>query len=417
MPDSLQATSPADAGAVSEIEQRVLDALDVDELVALTQTLVRQPGENPPGGEGARAEALRGACAQRGLEVSLVEVEPGRPNLSAVLPGGSGAGLLILGHTDVVPIGEGWTVDPLGGEVRHGRLYGRGSTDMLGGLAAAVLAMAAIKQAGVDLVGPVELAAVVDEEETGHGIRHYLRTGDRSGFAGCVVAEPTDLQTIIAARGDSYLHTTIGGKAAHSGNPADGRNAIDGAAAVIAAYGRWHDDLAAAAHPLVGPATVNVGLVTGGTGTSIVPAECQVTTDRRLLPSETGDDALAQARERVAALDLPGKGLTCEVELTMDMPGFETPADHRLVTTLDRAAASVGGPGLPLAGWSAACDGGFLARDAGVPVVVFGPGSVTDQAHQADESVGVDELLVAARTYALTLLRLLGPDADGGARG
>lgn len=397
--------------APDDLERRVLDRIGIDDLVALTRALIGQPGENPPGGEAGRARVLREACEREGLLASLVEVEPDRPNFSAVLPGGDEPGLLVLGHTDVVPIGEGWTVDPLGGELRDGRLHGRGATDMLGGLGAVVVAMTAIADAGVRLRGPVELSAVMDEEETGKGIRHYLLSGDRSGFAGCVVAEPTDLQTIIAARGDSYLHTTMGGKAAHSGNPANGRNAIDGAARVIAEFGRWHDELAANAHPLVGPATVNVGLVSGGTGTSIVPAECRITTDRRLLPSETGADALGQARERVAALDLAAKGLTCEVELTMEMPGFETPTDHRLVTTLDRAAAECGGPGLPLAGWTAACDGGFIARDAEVPVVVFGPGSVTDQAHQADESVGVDELLVAARTYALTMLRLLGVES------
>lgn len=387
--------------SVTAAERRVLDLITIDEIAELTRTLVRIPGENPPGDEGPRARALRDACEERGLAVTLDDVVDGRPNLAAVLPAGTAPGLLILGHTDVVPVGDGWTADPHGGAIKDGRLIGRGATDMLGGLAAAVVAMAAIKRSGTSLAGPVELSAVMDEEETGLGIQHYLASGDRTGFAGCVVAEPTDLQTIIAARGDCYLDVTVTGRAAHSGNPDDGVNAIYGAGRVITALQEWHRDLAAEAHPLVGPPTVSVGLVQGGTGTSIVPAECRITTDRRLLPSETGGQALAQFRERIAG----ESGV--ETVLQMEMPGFETPADHPLVVTLDGAAWDAGGPQLPLAGWTAACDGGFVARDAGVPVAVFGPGSVTGQAHQADESVGLDELLTAARTYALTALRML----------
>lgn len=382
-------------------EQRVLDLIEIDEIIDLTRRLVQIPGENPPGAEAQRAAALQDACVERGLSTTVDEVVDGRPNVSAVLEAGTGSGLLILGHTDVVPVGDGWTEDPHGGAVHDGRLFGRGSTDMLGGLAAAVVAMAAIQRSGTRLSGPIELSAVMDEEETGLGIRHYLTSGDRSGFAGCVVAEPTDLQTIIAARGDCYLDITVTGRAAHSGNPDDGVNAIYGAGRVITALQEWHRELAGQPHPLVGPPTVSVGLVQGGTGTSIVPAECRITTDRRLLPRETGEQALAQFQQRMAGES------DVEIVLQMEMPGFETPAEHPLVATLDAAARDAGGPGLPLAGWTAACDGGFVARDAGVPVVVFGPGSVTGQAHQADESVGVEELLTAARTYALTALRLL----------
>ena len=184
------------------------------------------------------------------LAVEVVDVAPGRPNLRAVLAGGGGPGLLLLGHTDVVPVGDGWTVDPFGGEVRDGRLYGRGSTDMKGGLAACVVAMTALRREGVVLSGPVELAALVDEEEHGLGIRRFVAENG-GAYAACVVAEPTDLQTIIAARGDAYLDIVVHGSAAHSGRPDDGRNAIYGGAAVIASLQRWHEELTHAAHPLV----------------------------------------------------------------------------------------------------------------------------------------------------------------------
>lgn len=388
--------------------EAVLRSISVEEVTSLAAGLVVAPGENPPGEEAATVEVLAQACALRELDCSTDEVRPGRPNLRARLAGGDGPGLLLLGHSDVVPAGDGWSVHPHGGLVRDGRLYGRGGADMKGGLAACLVAMGALRRAGVPLTGPVELAVTVDEEDGALGIRHYLATGDRGDFVGCIVAEPTDLQPIVAARGDAYLKINIRGRAAHAGNPADGVNAIYGAGRVIDDLRAWHQELAAAAHPLAGPATVSVGTIAGGTGPSIVAAECELIADRRLLPTESGPQVLEQVRARIDRLDLPADGLSASAELLLDMPGFETDPDHRLVTAVAESARAAGGPDLPVGGWTAACDGGFLARDAGLPVIVFGPGSVSEQAHRADESVALEELLIAARSYALTILDLMG---------
>lgn len=399
------------AGSISVDEAAILDLIDPQELRDIAVELVQSAGENPPGLEATSAAVLARVCRERGLVVSTTEVERDRPNVSAILEGGSGPALLLLGHTDVVPAGNGWTVPAFGGQIHQGRLTGRGSADMKGGLASCVVAMAALARSGIRLTGPVELLAAVDEEETGKGIRHYVQTlgrGAADRFVGCIVAEPTELQTIIAARGDAYVEVTVTGRAAHSGSPGEGRNAIHGAARVIAEVEQIHDELSDGAHPLVGPATWSVGQVRGGTGTSTVPAECVITADRRLLPAEVGPDVLTDLNRRLEELQLDRRGLGVSAQLTMDMPGFETDPEHELVTVSRRAVLDAGGPELPPAGWTAACDGGFLARDVGVPVIVLGPGSVADQAHRANESVSLDELLLAARTYALCALRLLG---------
>ncbi|MFF0340556.1 ArgE/DapE family deacylase [Kribbella sp. NPDC004875] len=391
--------------SLTPTEQQVLDRIDEDLLVRITTDLVRARGQNPPGEEAATVAVLTAAARDLGLDVRTAAVEPDRDNVSITLAGGNGPGLLLLGHTDVVPVGDGWTVDPFGGLVRDGRIHGRGATDMKGGLAAALVALAALR--GSTLAGPVELAAVVDEEETGKGIRAFLK--DNQGrYAGCITAEPTDLQTIIAARGDSYLQVSVHGRAAHSGHPDDGVNAIYGATAVVAEIERLHEELAKTPHPLLGPATWSVGQINGGTGGSIVPADCVVVADRRLLPGESPAEVLADLGRRVAALRLEDRGLTVELAMPMEMPAFETPEDDDLVRITEAARFDAGGAPMPLAGWSAACDGGYVARDLGVPVVVVGPGSVTSQAHRADESVAIAELVTAARTYVLTALRMLG---------
>lgn len=400
---------------MTALQREVLDLIDPDAVVEAARMLIRAPGENPPGQEQATADVLIELARAAGLDARSWDVEPGRPNVEVTLPGGSGPGLLVLGHTDVVPIGEGWTRDPCGGEVIDGRLYGRGSTDMLGGLAAAVAAMSALRASGATLSGPVLLAGLADEEQNGIGVRAWIARPQPGELVGCVVAEPTDLQTIIAARGACYLDITVTGLAAHAGRPGDGRNAIGGAAEVVAELDRWHAEMVDQAHPLVGPPTFNVGTINGGTGGSVVAAECRIGVDRRLLPGEQIDDVLASVRSRLAGLRLEDRGLSFEVTSPMDMPGFETAADHPFVRAVDAAATGAGRSGMPLGGWTAACDGGFVSAAWDVPVVVLGPGSVNEQAHRADESVGVDELVTAARAYVLMAMRLLAAGRAGAA--
>lgn len=411
-------TESVAAQQVSPLESAALNLVDEAELVALTQQLVRQPGENPPGEEAARVAALVEACRGRGLMVDTTPAAPDRDNVRARTAGGTGPGLLLLGHTDVVPVGDGWSIDPFSGIVRDGRIIGRGTSDMLGGLAACVVAMHAVQRAasglGLQLSGPIELAATVDEEEGGIGIRRFMAEHDLPDpasavrYLGCITAEPTDLQTIIAARGDCYVDITVHGLAAHAGRPSDGRNAIYGAARIIESLRAWNDELAEAPHPLAGPATWSVGIVGGGQGTAIVPATCRVQADRRLLPGEQPEAVLQEVRQRIDELGLEHDGLRVECAMPMSMPGFETAPYDPFVREIDCALSDSGGPGLSPGGWTAACDGGYVSRDLGVPTVVLGPGSVNDQAHRPDESVPIAELLIAARTYVRVATRLLG---------
>ncbi|WP_392508240.1 M20 family metallopeptidase [Naumannella halotolerans] len=372
-------------------------------LIRLTSALIRAAGENPGGTEAATVDVLAGAAASLGLQTRIDEVAPGRQNISITLPGGDGPGLLFLGHSDVVPAGPGWSRAPFSGAVVGDRVHGRGSSDMKGGLAAVLTAMGRLQRAGAQLSGPLTLACTVDEEDTGLGIRALVEAGLDHDYLGCVVAEPTDLQTVIACRGDSYLEVTVTGVPAHSGRPADGRNAIDAAARVLMLLADDQHRLDDHADPLLGSGSWSTGRISGGHGTSMVAPNCSISLDRRLLPDEDPAAIAQTLLERIRQAGITGDGIEVAIDVSMEMPGFRTDAEHRLV----RAAG-----GTPT-GWTAACDGGFVSRDLGIDCIILGPGGLNDQAHQVDESVGIDELVTATRRYEQLALDLLGDEQAG----
>lgn len=393
---------------LTEAERHVLDAIDPAELRDLLCGLIQQPSPNPPGREEEVARYLADACRERELEARLDEVAPGRPNVQARVGPAAAGGLMLLAHTDTVPAGAGWTHPPFGAAEQDGRVIGRGAVDMKAGIAAAVVAMTALARSGVALSAPVVLEAVVDEEETGLGVRAMLARGGIDAAA-AIVPEPTGLQTIIACRGNCYVDVEVHGRAAHAGSQHEGCNAIYGAADVVAGVRRLHEELAGETHPLLGAGGWSVGLINGGTGTAMVPDRCRVSVDRRLLPGQTGEDAKDEIDALLASLDLGARGLTATSELLMEIPSFQVPAHHPFVGAVRSASIEAGAPEQPVAGWTAACDGGYLMRDTGIPTVVLGPGSVVDQAHRPDESVELADVVTAARAYALCAVRLLGP--------
>jgi acetylornithine deacetylase/succinyl-diaminopimelate desuccinylase family protein len=390
---------------LSAAERDLMALIERPALTELLQELVRRPSENPPGAEASVAALLAETCEKLGFETEVEEVAEGRPNVYASLGPADAPGLLLLAHTDTVPAGEGWTQPPFAGVVSDGRVIGRGAVDMKAGIAAAVTAMAALRRSGIEPARSVMLAAVVDEEESGLGVRALL---ERPGLAAAaaIVPEPTGLQTIVGCRGNCYVEVEVCGCSAHAGSPQQGRNAIYGAARVVEAVRRLHDGLAGRRHPLLGAASWSVGMIQGGTGTAMVPDRCRISVDRRLLPGQSGEGAQAELDAAIAALDLGADGLRVRTALLMEIPSFELAPGHEVVQGVRAASIDAGAPERPVAGWTAACDGGYIMRDAGIPAVVLGPGSVVEQAHRPDESVPIAEVEVAARAYALYAARL-----------
>lgn len=381
-----------------------LDLIDGATIVADASSLILASSENPGGTELIAVRVLETIASRLGGRTERTEVAPDRPNLSVRFgpdPSPESPAVLMLGHSDVVPAGEGWTTMPFSPRVQDGWLTGRGATDMKGGIAAALQAMAAVHRARPEL--PLELLITVDEEDLATGIQAHLEQPP-GHYLACIVAEPTDLAVVVACRGAANLQVEVSGRAAHAGRPEDGASAITTAARIATWVADDHARLRQGASGLLGSATWSVGRIEGGHGTSIVPDRCTLLIDRRLMPGETGAAALEQL-ERGIAERCGDDDCGVEASLLMEMPGFETPEDHPLVRAAVDALRTEGADA-PVEAWTAACEGGYIAEHHGCPTIILGPGDITGQAHQPDERVRIADLELAARAYTRMLIHL-----------
>lgn len=381
--------------------------IDAERIVDLASKLIQFPSENPPGNEAEAAAFLADHCRALGMNVEVTEPLPGRPNVVAWVEGReTGPHLIFNGHLDVVPAGANWTTDPFQPVVRDGRIYGRGSADMKGALAATVEAVDAVRRSGTPFRGRITLSFVCDEEEGGTGTRFLVASGLRGDWA--IVTEPTELKPVIAHKGDFYFDVTLYGVAAHGSVPHRGVNAIYHAGKLLDAVQEFAGRLAQRSHPLVGNASISTGLIRGGETTNVVPAECLVSLDRRVLPNERPAEVIAEIDELLEDLAARDPTFRYRVENPVRALPMEISADEPVVIALREAATEVLGSDPGVHGWAATCDANLLVNDAQTPTVVFGPGSIDQAAHQADESVAIPDLVSAAEIYAATIVRLLG---------
>jgi acetylornithine deacetylase/succinyl-diaminopimelate desuccinylase family protein len=381
--------------------------LDADQAVRLAQALVRIPSVNPPGDEAAVARYLADYVSTAGLDVELVDVLPGRPNLLATARFGSGSPTVLLnGHTDVVVPGDGWVDEnPFSGAIRDGRLYGRGSADMKGPLAAMVEAALGIVRSGLLTRGTIVLAAVMGEEYGALGTKALAQRRVTADHA--IVGEPSELKPVIAHKGTVRYELRVDGTAAHGSVPERGVNAIYGMSDVVHALRDLHQKLADRPHTLVGPPTINVGTIAGGSGTCIVPDRCSITIDRRVVPGEDVADATGEIEALVDRLRARDPGFRGSLVLQNIAPAMEIAPTQPVVMAIRRAAAEVTGTDPGVHGWTATADSNILVNDLGIPTVIFGPGSIHEVAHKPNEYISIADLKSAVSIYALAILDLL----------
>jgi len=387
-----------------DLEKRVLECINDEETTRLLCDLIGIPSENPPGGETAVAAKLFEVFQSVGLDSRLDEIEPGRANLEVACGASTGPTLLFNGHTDTVPAGPSWSREPHRATIEAGRVYGRGACDMKGGLAAITQAMIGVMRAKIPLQGRVLFDAVIDEESGGLGTRRTVERGRQAEWA--IIAEPTELQVLRASNGEIVTEVTFSGLAAHGSTPEAGRNAIYDATAFVALLEKQTGLWASNRHPLTGPPTYNVGTIKGGVEPWIVPAESVVTVDRRIVPGQTQEQAATDLDSVLRQLEADRPGLRYSKRVLVSFPSIVVPEESPVCQVLHGAASEIRGSDVDFGGLRATSDAAVLIQ-AGIPTIVFGPGSITESAHRADEFVPLQEVHQAARAFALTIVRLL----------
>jgi succinyl-diaminopimelate desuccinylase len=386
--------------------------LDEAGLVAFTQALVRIPSVHDPArglDEQPAADLVAAQLRAFGWEPEIDVVAPGRPNVIATLDGGGGDGptLMFEGHTDVVTEGDGWTVDPFGGEVRDGRLWGRGAADMKGGLAAMLFATHALASRG-PFPGRVVLAALVDEEGMMLGAKDLVARGRLDGVDGVICCEPEGGEICHVAKGALRLRFDLHGKMAHGAMPFEGRNPNRGVAAAIGALADLERDLQARhdTHPHLGQVWITPTVLAAGSAgqMNVMPASASMWIDVRTIPGVDHDDLVDEVLALVAAA-AGDHDITADVTVIDDRPAVATAPEDPLVRAVwDAHAAVAGDP--HLGGVPGATDGTVITSRTGVPSVVYGPGGKWI-AHQADEFVELEDLITHARVYVEAADRFL----------
>lgn len=418
------------------LADRVLATIDTltDEAVAFTSDLIRMPTVNPPGDLYEDCARFIGETLARfELDVEY-HAAKGRPEHTRAHPrinvvgtrrGRTQRPLVHLnGHFDVVPAGDGWTVDPFGGDVKDNRIWGRGACDMKAGIAAAVFAVEGIRRAGVELHGSVEISGTVDEESGGFAgvawlAEHGRVSAGRTDFA--IIPEPLYVDRIcIGHRGVYWFEVATTGRIAHGSMPFHGVSAIAHMGILL---DRIHAELlpALAARTTAVPvipaaarhATLNINGISGGQPvdgiqTPCVADRCRTVFDRRFLLEEGFD---ATRAEIVALLDAVARDVPdfkYELRDLMIVHPTRTPDGSPVVTALDRALHRVLGRSGGLVASPGTYDQKHFARIAGVPhCVAYGPG-ILDLAHQPDEYVDIPDLINATKVIALAVLELTG---------
>jgi acetylornithine deacetylase len=375
--------------------------IDVDRLCQSLVDLIRIPSVNPfgaralgPCGELDAADYLGRRLAALGWQQTLQEYDARRANLLATAPG-SGTerpGVVFAGHLDTVEVTD--YADPFAGHLTEERVYGRGACDMKAALACYLEVAEVLAELDVELLGPLAIAGVADEEFRQEGAKNVARLLPETDLV--VIGEPTELRICSASKGLAAYTLRTEGVATHGSVPGAGRNAILQAARLALAVDRHAEELRATEHPLLGPPVINIGVVRGGSKPNVVPPSAELDLSRRLLPGETPprarDQLHAALASELAHLDWDLSAAWWAVD------PYEN-GNAEVVSAFQSSARRQDLENADTTGFLASSDAAYF----GPPVVIFGPGSL-NQAHSLDEWVPISDMVTATAVYLQFLL-------------
>ena len=421
----------------SDTIEKVLKHIHAKELIGLTADLVKINSVwDPAAGTSEQPAAdLVAAWAQKqGFEVQQDDVAPGRPNVIVTWTAGTGTRTLMFeGHTDVVTPGDlaAWHYDPFGAQIVKRRMYGRGTNDTKGNLAAMLIAMAALKRSGVQLAGTIIGGVLCDEEDRMLGVQDFIKRGHADKVTAAVICEPQDGLICTTQKGALRARFIVTGRMSHGAMPLSGLNTAPAVAALINALHTLEEQAAKdpgrdehLGWPSFTP-TVIQAPATGASQLNVMPREAMVLVDIRTIPGQSHPDIINRLNrlateieektrrayeqyDQLLGLDR-NRNLKVAVEIITDRPCTLTDRDDPVVQASHRASVEVTGKQPVYAGVPGATDGTFLWALKNIPIVTMGAGD-RQIPHQVDEWVDLDQLVETAKIYALTALYYLRGD-------
>ena len=420
-----------------EIVDRVINAINADELIELTADLVRINSVwDPAAGtsEQPAADYIYKWAQKQGFDIQMDEVAPGRSNVIVTWSAGTGDRTLMFeGHTDVVTPGDVsvWQYDPFGAEIVGRRMYGRGTNDTKGNLAAMLIAMATMKRSGINLAGTIIGGVLCDEEDRMLGVRNFIDRGHADTITGAVICEPQDGLICTTQKGALRAQFTVAGRMSHGAMPLAGLNTAPAVARIInalldmerkAVKNQGRDEHLG--WPSFTP-TVIQAPATGAPQLNVMPGEAQILVDIRTIPGQSHSDIIRDLEymaieieqhirqdyidyDKLLKLDRD-RDLGIALDILTDRPCTLTDREDPIVQSADWATRKQTGRVPTYAGVPGATDGTFLWSLKNIPIVTMGAGD-RQVPHQVDEWVDLDQLLETAKIYALTALNYLWPE-------
>jgi succinyl-diaminopimelate desuccinylase len=392
---------------VNDMEKEsLLKSIKEAEVVKVCQELVRIKSVNPPGDELSIAVYIASTLRKVGLEVELVKHSSTRASVFARLKSSREIpGLLYNGHLDTVPVGhEKWIHGPFHAEMAEGKIWGRGTADMKGGLAALMVAVKTLAQARMPLRGDLILAATASEETDSLGATTIAARSDLGPIQAVIIAEPSDNGIYVAEKGDYWLELTTHGKTAHGSMPELGQNAVMMMLTLISELEKLA--IPYEEHPMLGGFTKSVNTIAGGMKTNVVPDYCLVTVDMRTVPGQDHLAILGRVKDLIADLSHRIPDFKASIKVTNDRIPVETSPDEPVVQSFAAAVAEVTGKRPDPKGANYYTDAVALVPAFKAPMIICGPGEAK-LAHQPNEHVEVLKLVQAAKIFTLAAAKLL----------
>ncbi len=383
--------------------------IKAEEVGSLIQELIQIPTQNPPGKEKSCAEFIVQKLTDWGIQADLIpEPYPDRPQAYGQITGlDDGPTLVLNGHIDVVPEGDisQWQFPPFEGKIHQGRVYGRGASDMKGGLAAMMMTAKILNDSKDPLHGKIILQFAIGEETGEPGTKHLLLNRGLGGDFG-IVLEPTGLKVATAEKGLVWFRIRIKGRPVHASVAEKGVNAIEKAKIAIDKIQSYQLELAQRAHPLVGEAKCSITMIEGGTKENVIPESCSIILDRRMNPDEPVDQVEDEIRSILDQIASEDPDFHYSIERMMVYEAAEIPSDSHLAQVVRKHAAQITNISQEPYGTAFSTDVRNFINDAHVEAVTFGPGE-SDQPHTFNESIEIEQVVNCIKILLLTANDLL----------